>query len=469
MTNNTKKEVIPKQVTQVAFAIILSSFAPMLYSTMINIALKDLITALHTTLPLAQWGVTGYTLALTVAVPISGWLLDHFDAKKIALISIIIFGVFSLLCGFAWNISSFILFRILQGFSAGLNVTVGMSILMEVAPEGVLGRLMALITIPMIFGPIIGPVIAGLLLQIANWRWIFFIGLIFVFAAIPMIVRVVPDFQPFNPQNKLDFVGIILLALTAASFIFGLMQGANSSKFFNQSMFGFVGTGIFLLLIYGFWNRYKNNQTVLPLRFFRSSHFSAAMAGMFLSAIVINGPLLLLPLFFENVNGFTPTQAALLLIPQGIGMLLARPIVGRVIDTIGSRLVTFVSLTITLIGSIPFIFADANTSIFWLSIVLFIRGIGVSGIQLPMMTDIYLGMKPKDIPAASVGNQMIQNVGSSFGTAVMTAVVTAVVNIQIKVPNSIANLHGYQMAFLVSVITIFIMIIPAIFLSHKTA
>lgn len=458
---------IPSTIKRVAFAIILSSFAPMLYSTMINIVLKNLITALHTTLSLAQWGVTGYTLALTVAVPISGWLLDHFNAKKVALISIVIFGIFSLLCGFAWNIESFIIFRILQGFSAGLNVTVGMSILMKIAPSDILGRLMALITIPMIFGPIIGPVIAGILLNVASWRWIFFAGLILIVIAIPMIIKFIPDFEPFNPNNRLDFIGISLLALSAASLIFGLMEGADGNYFFNLEMIIFNGFGILLLLTYVWWNRYNNNQTVLPLRFFENIHFSAAMAGMFLSSIVINGPLLLLPLFFENVKKFTPTQAALILIPQGIGMLIARPVIGKVIDNIGSRLVTIICLGITIIGTLPFIVSDSKTGIIWLGVVLFIRGIGVSGIQLPMMTDIFLGMENNDIPAASVGNQMVQNVGSSFGTAIMTAVVSAVVNSSVGISRRTANLHGYQMSFLVVSVVIIVMIVPSIFLSHK--
>lgn len=459
---------IPKSVLRVAFAVVLASFTPMLYSTMLNIALKDLMVSLQTTLAMVQWGVTGYTLALTVAVPISGWLLDHFNARRIAILATLLFGLFSLASGLAWDINSFISFRILQGFTAGLSTTVGMSILMRVAPSQVLGRLMAIITIPMIFGPIIGPVIAGLLLQMASWRWIFFFGVILILVTIPVIIRFIPDFTPFNPDNRLDLVGIGLLAIAAASLIFGLVQGANGTTFFNVRLIGFGGFGLILFLVYGWWDHNQQGHTVLPLRFFKSQHFSAAMAGMFLSAIVMNGPLLVLPLFFENVRGFTPTQAALILISQGAGMLLARPIVGRIIDTIGSRLVTMVSLMITLIGSLPFVFTTARTNLIWLVLVLFIRGIGVSGIQLPMMTDIFLEMGPQDIPAASVGNQMIQNVGSSFGTAMMTAVIALETTTRSKISESVATLHGYQLAFLASCIVIGVMVLPAIFLSHRS-
>lgn len=141
--------------------------------------------------------------------------------------------------------------------------------------------------------------------------------------------------------------------------------------------------------------------------------------------------MLLLPLFFQNTKGFTAIEAGLMLIPQGLGMMATRPLIGKMIDRLGARPVVLVSIAISLLGTVPFIFVQENTNLIWLGLVLFIRGMGIGGLQMPMMTDIFIGLDKQDIPGASVGQRIIQNVGSSFGSAVISAVVTAVVTSEI--------------------------------------
>lgn len=460
---------IPKQTLLTSFIFVLCSIGPLLDSTMVNIALNELMKDLNTSLIAIQWGVTGYVLALAMAVPVSGWLLDHFNGKKLLIASVIFFGIFSLLTGLSWNVGSFIIFRILQGLAAGVISTVGMSLIMSIAPNQVLGRLMSIITIPAIFGPIIGPVLGGVFLQYLDWQWIFFINVPISIVSIVVVQMFVKDFAPFNPKSRIDVLGIVLLAGIASSFIYGLVtisDHINHLSFMEEGMilFAFVLTGLYV-----FWNHRQKGNVILPLRFFRNSKFSAASVGLFFGSAISSGPLLLLPLFFQNVRQYSAIQAALILIPQGLGMLLARPLIGRLIDSRGARFVVIPSVLFTALGSLPFIIADASTSIVVLAIALFIRGVGLSGVQLPMMTDIYDGIEVTDMPRASVASQMIQNIGMSFGSSMVSAVVALVISLQVTVKPQMATLHGYQIAFAVSTVFTLLMLVVSRWLSRNVS
>ncbi|RXY88762.1 MFS transporter, partial [Salmonella sp. 3DZ2-4SM] len=154
-------ERIPKSTMIAAWAIALGAIMPMLDSTMINIAINDLTKYFDTSLNFIQWGVTGYILAMAVAVPFSGWLMDHFDGKRVYISAVVTFGIVSVLTGLSPNIFWFILFRLVQGFSAGIISTLMATLLVKTTGQDKIGRVMAIVSIPMILGPILGPVVGG--------------------------------------------------------------------------------------------------------------------------------------------------------------------------------------------------------------------------------------------------------------------------------------------------------------------
>lgn len=460
-----KQDKLPKEVTRAAWAIAMAALAPMLDTTMVNIAVNKFGQDFHTTLETIQWVITGYVLALAVAVPVSGWLMDKFNGKKVLIYAELGFIFSSVLAGLSWNIESLIAFRLLQGVSAGVIIPLMTTLLMKVAGPDKLGRLMAVVGTPIILGPIFGPVIGGFIIQLTTWRWIFFINIPFGLIALYLVSKRLDNYEPFNKESKIDWFGIILLAVMSSSIIFGITRAAHFASFNNSQTYWYVGIGVIAAIIYGLYNSKKNNKTVMPLNLFKHKSFSASITGMFLAGIATNRPMLLLPLFFQNVRGFTLIEAALAMIPQGVGMLVARPTIGKLIDKIGAKLVVMVSLLITLVGSMPFIFIDEQTNFVLIAIVLFIRGVGVGGITMPLMSDAYTGLLKGQIPQASIASRIVQNVGSSFGSAVLaTVVATIIAGLKPTIPNI---LHGYQIGFLISVIVIGIMYFPALFLTNK--
>ncbi|MFS0782656.1 MDR family MFS transporter [Bacillus sp. 1P06AnD] len=466
MPNDKGKEaVLPKGILAAAWAIALGAIAPMLDSTMVNIAIGKLTKDFNTTLDIIQWAITGYVLALAVAVPISGWLMNKYNGKKIFVGAVVAFGVISVFAGISWDISSFIFFRLLQGFSAGIITTLMSTLLVKTAGPEHLGKVMAIVSTPMIFGPILGPVIGGFIIHGASWHWIFFINVFIVLVAAPLMVKTIPDFEPFNKASKLDVFGIIDLSLMSASLIYGITKAADHASFNNSQTILWGGAGLSLAVIYLVYNRIRKNQTVLPMDMFAHKSFLASSIGLFLANIAIMGPMLILPLFFQHSRHFTAIEAALALIPQGVGMLVTRPLIGKMIDKIGAKYVVMVSIVIALIGSIPLLFVTDQTSMMWISIILFIRGTSVGGIMLPLTSDAYTGLDSKQLPEAGVGINMIENLGSSFGTAVIATVVASVIQgVQPSISNS---LKGYHAGFLVSAIALAGVFIPSLFLTHK--
>ncbi|QQZ08434.1 MDR family MFS transporter [Heyndrickxia vini] len=463
--DKVKEPGLPKEILTAAWAIALGAIAPMLDSTMVNIAIDKLTKDFNTTLETIQWSITGYVLALAIAVPVSGWLMNKYNGKKIFIGSSLAFGVISVLAGISWDISSFIFFRMLQGFSAGIITTLMSTLLVKTAGPENLGKVMAIVSTPMIFGPILGPVIGGFIVHGASWHWIFYINVFIVLISAPLMMKAIPDFEPFNKDSKLDAFGIIDVSLMSAALIYGISKAADHASFNNRETVLWISIGLVLAVIYLVYNHIKKNQTVLPINLFTHKSFLASSIGLFLANIAVMGPMLILPLFFQNFRHFTPIEAAFALIPQGIGMLVTRPIIGRMIDKIGAKYVVMVSLAFSLIGSFPLIFITDQTSMIWISIILFIRGTSFGGIMLPLTSDAYTGIESKQLPEAGVGITIIENLGSSFGTAVIATVVATV--IKGSQPTIANGLKGYHAGFLVSAIVLAFIFIPSLFLTHK--
>ncbi|MEY8820713.1 MDR family MFS transporter [Bacillus subtilis] len=465
LKDKVKEPGLPKEILMAAWAIALGAIAPMLDSTMVNIAIDKLNKDFSTTLDTIQWSITGYVLALAIAVPVSGWLMNKFNGKKILIGAVIAFGVTSVFAGISWDVSSFILFRLLQGFSAGIITPLMSTLLVKTAGPENIGKVMAIVSTPMILGPILGPVIGGFIVQTTSWHWIFFINVFIVLIAAPLMMKTLPDFEPFNKNSKLDIFGIINLSLMSAAMIYGITKAADHASFNNSETILWVGFGLALAVIYIVYNRIRKNQTVLPINLFAHKNFLTSSVGLLLANIAVMGPMLILPLFFQNFRHFTAIEAALALIPQGVGMLVTRPMIGKMIDKIGAKYVVMVSLVLSLIGSIPLIFITDKTSMIWISIILFIRGTSFGGIMLPLTSDAYTGLDSKQLPEAGVGINIIENLGSSFGSAVIaTVVATTIQGLQPTIAN---DLKGYHAGFLVSAIVLAVIFIPSLFLTHK--
>ncbi|GAP03399.1 major facilitator superfamily permease [Fructobacillus pseudoficulneus] len=242
-----------KQTRNVSLILVFGLLAPMLDTTMTNIAISDIGRDLHTTLSSVQWIITAYVLATSIAVPFSGWLTQHFNGKYVFLVAQLFFGLSSIGAALSHDINALIIYRVVQGFAAGLIIPLVTTMLVSVAPREYLQKLMMVVMLPIIVGPIFGPVIGAFVVEYGNWQWIFWINVPIMLLAAALNYWKVPDIPATNRAAKIDAIGIALLGLGSAAIIYGLSQAGEKATFNNADTWTYVGLGLLAVVIYLFW------------------------------------------------------------------------------------------------------------------------------------------------------------------------------------------------------------------------
>jgi len=320
------KEKLPREVAIVALIIVLGALPPMFDSTIVNVAVNSLAKVFSANLTVIQWVVTGYVLAMGIAVPFSGWILKKFDGKKIYMVSLGVFMLGSLFSGLAWNVQSLIIFRIFQGLAAGVLIPTITTLVIQLGGSNNIGKIMSLVSIPSVFGPIIGPIIGGLILQYLHWSWLFFINLPIGAIGLILLQWKLPKFEAEDKKAKLDWTGVILLAIMSGTLIYGVTQVIKADS--RTAGIIYLAVGAISFLIYIFYAFKEKGKALIPLNMFKSHNFSASFISLFLAGFATNGPMLLFPMLFQNVKGLSVIMSAMWLIPQGVGMLLTRSWIG---------------------------------------------------------------------------------------------------------------------------------------------
>src|SRR6201991_2268901 len=185
-------EGLDRRLLMIASVVVLGVIMSILDTTVVNVAINTLARDFETDLPTIQWIVTRYTLALATVIPLTGWAADRFGTKRLYMMSIGLFVAGSALSGLAWSAESLIGFRVLQGLGGGMIMPAGMTILTQAAGPQRLGRGMSVVGVPMLMGPIIGPILGGWLVDDVSWRWIFYVNLPIGAVALTAATRLLP-------------------------------------------------------------------------------------------------------------------------------------------------------------------------------------------------------------------------------------------------------------------------------------
>jgi EmrB/QacA subfamily drug resistance transporter len=402
----------------VASVVVLGAVMSILDTTVVNVAINTLARDFGTSLATIQWVATGYTLALATVIPLTGWAADRFGTKRLYITSIVLFVGGSLASGLAWSAESLIGFRVLQGLGGGMLMPAGMTILTQAAGPHRVGRVMAIIGVPMMLGPILGPVLGGWLVDDFSWRWIFFINLPVGVAAFIMASRVLPRDVP-DASHRLDWLGLALLSPGLAAVIYGLAQtsgagGFGSAKVLVPALFGVVALALFAR------HALRTSHALIDLRLFANRVFSASSATLILMIIAVFGGMLLLPLYLQVVRGESALDTGLLLIPQGVGAMIAMPLAGQLTDRTGvGRIVPFGLLVVGL-SFLGLTQLAADTSYWLLGADLFLMGLGMGFTMMPTFSGAMQTLRRSDVSRASTTLNIEQQVGASIGTAVLS-------------------------------------------------
>jgi MFS family permease len=262
-------------------------------------------------------------------------------------------------------------------------------------------------------------------------------------------------------------IGLLLLSPAFAVLIYGIAQVATQGGLNSSAVYVPLIIGIVLMALYVV---YALNTTkwepALNVRLFKSVNFSASNILLFFSGIITNGAMLMLPLYYQEVRGASALYAGLWLLPQGIGMLLTRGWAGRAADRNGSRNIVLFSLAAVLIGTLPFAFANADTNSILLAAALLIRGTGLGGLFIAIMTSALIGLQREQVPHASIATRIFNTIGGAFGTAILATVAQHQMAGRAG-SDLLAIAHSFNVSFWWAVGFVVFAVIPTLFLKMR--
>jgi EmrB/QacA subfamily drug resistance transporter len=418
------KGEVDRDVLRTAIALIVGALAVVFDTTITSIALPTLVRELHSSVATIQWVSTGYLLSLAVVIPLVAWAQARVGGKRLWMIALTVFMTGSILCSLAWNAPSLIAFRAVQGIGGGLMLPLLSTLVMQAARGRNLGRTMAMISLPAVLGPILGPVVGGVILHWLDWRWLFWVNVPFCVVGVVLALRLLPD-DPPTGRARLDLAGLALIAPGTVGLLYGLSNVSHPGGFGRADVLLPLIAGTVLTAVFAWRAARSTNGALVDVRLLRHRPVATSSAMLVLSGASLYGTMLLLPLYFQQSRGAGVLAAGLLLVPQGVGSLLSRSLAGRLMDSLGARVLVAAGFVLVGLATVPFAVAGPHTAEGWLLAALLVRGFGLSVVTVPVMAVAFEGLEPSEVPHASILTRIAQQLGGSFGTAVLAVILAA--------------------------------------------
>lgn len=431
-TQSDYPDNIDAAVLKIAGVVVLGAIMSILDITVVNVALPTFQDEFGSPdSPVAYshvaWTVTAYTLALATVIPLTGWAADRFGTKRLYMAAIFLFTAGSALCATASSIDMLIGFRVLQGLGGGMLMPLGMTIMTQAAGPHRMGRLMAILGVPMLLGPILGPILGGWLIQVASWHWIFLINVPLGAIALVYAWFALAKDSPHRSES-LDFLGLALMSPGLALFLFGVSSlPAEGGDFTAPRVWVSVLAGVLLMAAF-VWHSFRPEHPLLDLRLFRNRNLTVSIITMFLFAAAFFGGLLLVPTYFQQIRGESTLHAGLLVAPQGLGAMVTMPIAGRLVDKIPVGRIVPVGLALIVVGMFGLTQITATTPYPVLIAMLVVMGFGMGGTMMPLFTTALRTLSGPQVARGSTLLNISQQIASSCGVATMSVILTNQLN-----------------------------------------
>ncbi|HSP09299.1 MAG TPA: DHA2 family efflux MFS transporter permease subunit [Candidatus Dormibacteraeota bacterium] len=400
-------------------------FMILLDTTIVNVAIPAMSTALNTTLDQILWVLNAYILVYAVLLITAGRLGDLFGQRTLFAVGLFVFTLASALCGISQTVNELIAARILQGVGGALLTPQTLAILTSIFPPerrgaafGVWGGVAGLATIA-------GPTIGGAIITYISWRWIFFINVPIGIAALIATFAIIPDLRPGRRQGW-DLVGVVLASAGLFGIVFGLIEGQryNWGQITSTviTIPEIIGAGAILIVLFIFWERFQT-QPLVPLSLFADRNF--AVANWIAAAISFGMLSMFLPItiYLQSVRGFSALTAGLTIAPMSLTSMVVAPFAGRFSDRIGGKYILMTGISLFTIGmaSLAFVAGPDST---WVNFLLptIIAGAGMGMTFAPMTTVAMRNISPRIAGAASGVLNTIRQLGAAVGSAVVGAI-----------------------------------------------
>lgn len=406
---------------KILVALMLGAFVAILNQTLLNVAIPHIMNDLGISANTVQWLSTGYMLVNGIAIPITAFLIEKFGTRRLFIAAVLLFTIGSLVCSLSMNFSMLMAGRVIQASGAGIIMPLLMTVFFALFPPEKRGKAMGLMGIVMIFAPAIGPTLSGWLIGHYSWRLLFDIvipigvlDLIFSFLWMRDVTKIT------NP--KFDFPGFLFSTLGFGFLLYGFSEagtdGWHSTTVITSLAIGLISLAVFV------WRELTTDKPMLDLRVFKFDIFSLTTIISMIVNMAMFGAMILLPIYLQNIRGYTALQSGLLMLPGAIVMGIMSPIAGALFDKIGARWLAVVGLTITVITTWQFTTLSMTTSYSHILLLYVMRMFGMSFIMMTVMTE-GLNQLPRHLAAhGTAASNTARQVAGSIGTALLVTMMT---------------------------------------------
>jgi DHA2 family multidrug resistance protein len=401
-------------------------------ASIVNVALPHIRGAVSATVQEITWISTGYAVALVIVMPLTAFLGRMFGQKRVYVSCLVLFLLGSVLCGFATSLPWLVFFRVLQGLGAGALQPTEQAILRQTFPPEEQGMAMALFAMAVMLGPALGPTLGGYIVDHWHWSWIFFINLPIGIIGLFLVTAFVQEDEEIRAANQaaaahqrkhLDWQGIALLSVGLAAFQYFLEEGSSKDWFDSRLItamlvISLIGIGAFV------WRELTAPAPAVNLRLFKDPVFTSGtvISGVMFAMLMAN--MFLLPIFMQELLGFTATQSGLALMPRTLVMMVAVPIVGRLYTLVSPRLLIFCGVLLVAYGSLDLSHLTLASGTHDVVAALAFQGVGFACLFVPLTT-LSLSKIPRTrIPDATGLNSLIRQIGGAIGLAAFATVLS---------------------------------------------
>jgi DHA2 family multidrug resistance protein len=412
----------------ITVTVILCSVVELIDTSVVNVAITDLMGNLGATLGEVSWVIASYAIANVIVVPLSGWFGTQFGRKNYYMASLGIFVISSMLCGLSTNIWVLVFWRFIQGLGGGALLATSQTILFETYRPEERGMATAFFGIGVILGPSLGPTVGGYIIDNISWPWIFYVNLPIGIVALTntfLFIHDRPGSRKPVPLNSVDWWGLFFLVLGIGSLQLVLEQGEREDWF--ESSYIVFATLLALAGIAAFvWRELTTPNPIVDLRVLRHLSLGFGTVLLFVLGFVLYASVLVFPVLTQRGLGFTATDTGLVLLPAALAGGMLMPIMGRLIQKgFPVKILVSIGFTLIFLSSMWMYFTITPSSgelDFYLPQI--VRGFGLGFLFIPLTNLALAGLQGKELAQGAGLTNMMRQLGGSFGVAIVSTYIT---------------------------------------------
>lgn len=399
------------------YILILGIILPLLDSTLVNLSVDNIKQYFHTDIAIAQWITTAYMLSAATAVPLSVWLTEKITAKKTWVYSLSLFLIGTILSAISINIYMLIFSRVIQGVATGLLLPVMQTIVVISVGQNKARLALTTMSVPSVLAPIFGPLIAGFILQISDWKMIFWLHIPFCLLSIYFAQKYLPSSEN-TEATPFDYLGFIILSLGVISLILGINSLGTKLNVLIFNALTLTIIGIISIIIYIVYYNLKKENAIINLDLFKFNNFRNSGLLLFISSVVYYGGILFYPFFLIKYCNYSIFISGIVIAFHGVGTLVGRKYIPKLTQNFGENKTLLLSIFLTLIGSVLLV-PQLIKYEYLVVIAMFLRGFGLGILTINSMSGAYEGLSKHQISQASSLSRIFTYMGGVIGYSII--------------------------------------------------